>query len=53
MKNPKKPTYEQRKLIQQWGLNPMDWLVSKDTPTETMLVHRHTNAVRIITKEKE
>ena len=41
MKNGKKPTYEQRKLIQHWGLNPMDWLVVKDTSTEVVLVHRH------------
>lgn len=53
MKNPKKPTYEQRKLIQQWGLNPMDWFVSKDTPDQMMIVHRHTNAIRTIQKDKE
>lgn len=53
MKNPKKPTYEQRKTIQRLGLNPMDWLVSKDTPTEMMLVHRYTNAIRTIQKNEE
>lgn len=50
MKNPKKPTYEQRKTIQRLGLNPMDWLVSKDTSTEMMLVNRHTKTTRIIQK---
>ena len=40
MKHGKKPTYEQRKLIQQWGLDAHDWLVVKDTSTEMMLVHR-------------
>ena len=43
MKHGKKPTYEQRKLIQQWGLDPMNWFVVKDTPTEMMLVHRYTD----------
>ena len=43
MKNPKKPTYEQRKLIQKWGLDPMNWFVVKDTSTELVLIHRHSN----------
>lgn len=52
MKNGKKPTYEQRKLIQQYGLNTYDWLVSKDTPDELVIVHRHTNITKTIKKEK-
>lgn len=32
MKHGKKPTYEQRKLIQQWALDPHDWFVVKNTP---------------------
>ncbi len=50
MKNGKKPTYEQRKRLEAWGLNPREWLVSKDTPNETVIVHRHTDTVRTITK---
>lgn len=51
MKHGKKPTYEQRKLIQKWGLDPHNWFVVKDTPTEMVLVHRHTdNAIKIIPK---
>ena len=50
MKNGKKPTYEQRKLIQGWGLDAHDWLVAKDTSTEMVLVHRHTNTSRTIPK---
>ena len=50
MKNGKKPTYEQRKQLESWGLNPREWLVSKDTPKETVIVHRHTDTVRTITK---
>lgn len=53
MKNPKKPTYEQRKLIQKHGLNTYDWLVSKDTPKQMVLIHRHTEEFKTITKEKE
>lgn len=41
MKHGIKPTYQQRKLIQQHGLDSHDWLVVKDTPTEMVLVHRH------------
>jgi hypothetical protein len=37
----KKPTVRQSKFLAQWGLNPSDWLVSKDTPVEMVIVHRH------------
>lgn len=43
MKHGKKPTYEQRKLIQQWKLDAHDWLVVKDTTEEMVLVHRHSD----------
>lgn len=53
MKQGKKPTYSQRKVLEEWGLNPRDWLVSKDTPEKMMLVHRHTTATKILHKEEE
>ena len=43
MKHGKKPTLAQRKLIQKWGLDSANWLVVKDTPTEMVLVHRHSD----------
>ena len=43
MKKLRKPTREQRKLIQAWGLNPADWLVERDTPDEMALVHRFSD----------
>jgi hypothetical protein len=50
MKHGKKPTYEQRKLIKDAGLDSHDWLVVKDTPTEMILVHRHVDTTRTIIK---
>lgn len=51
MKNGKKPTREQRKLLQKWKLDTNSWLVVKDTPTEMHLVHRHfDNTKKIIPK---
>lgn len=51
MKNGKKPTYEQRKVIQDWGLDSHDWLVTKDTPTEMVLVNRYSDkTIRTIPK---
>ena len=41
MKHGKKPTAAQRKLMQKWKLDPVSWLVTKDTPIEMILVHRH------------
>lgn len=40
MKNPKKPTREQRKLIEKWGMDAHDWFVVKDTPNQMEIVHR-------------
>lgn len=42
MKHGKKPTREQRKLLQKWKLDPAVWFVVKDTPTEMLIVHRHS-----------
>jgi hypothetical protein len=41
MKNGKRPTVSQRKLMQKWKLNSADWLVVKDEPSKMTLVHRH------------
>ena len=43
MKHGKKPTYDQRKLIEKWKLDTHVWLVAKDTPSEMLLVHRHSD----------
>lgn len=48
MKNGKKPTREQRKLLQKWKLDTYSWLVVKDTPTEIVLVHRHFDKTKKI-----
>ena len=50
MKQGKKPTYEQRKLLAAYGLNTYDWLVSKDTSGKMVLVHRYTDQIRTIPK---
>lgn len=48
----KRPTVRQKKLIQSMGLNWENWLVTKDTPTELHLKHRHSDKTkRIIHKE--
>ena len=51
MKNGKNPTVAQKKLMVKWRLDPTMWLVTKDTPTEMHLVHRHfDNTKKIIPK---
>ena len=50
MKHGKKPTYEQRKLIQRFGLDSHDWLVVKDTPTEMVLVNRYVDQTKTFPK---
>jgi hypothetical protein len=51
MKHGKKPTREQRLLLQKWHLKSEDWLVVKDEPSRMTLVHRHFDKVtKIIPK---
>jgi hypothetical protein len=45
LKKLKKPTREQRKLIQNRKLNPADWMIERDTPEKIVLVHRHFDSV--------
>lgn len=46
MKHGVRPTREQKKLIQKWGLDPAVWLVTKDTPELMELVHRHSDKTK-------
>ena len=43
MKQLKKPTREQRKLIEKHKLSSADWLIERDTPEELVLVHRFSD----------
>lgn len=51
MKQGKNPTREQKKYISSNGLYPGDWLVSKDTPKEMVLVHRFSTVNKVLKKE--
>lgn len=54
MKHGKRPTVKQCKLMKHWHLNPADWLIVKDEPTQMTVVHRHSDTtVRLIHKEKD
>ena len=54
MKHGKKPSVQQRKLIQSKGLDPAVWFVTKDTPERMELVHRYSDRTRkIIFKEQK
>ena len=46
MKHGKKPTREQMKLMVKWRLDPTVWFVVKDTPTEMLLIHRHSDKTK-------
>lgn len=53
MKHGKNPTREQKKLMVKWKLDPMVWLVVKDTPERMELVHRYFDkTTKIVPKEK-
>ena len=40
MKNPRKPTYNERKIIASWDLTPMEWGVEKIIKN-TLVLRRH------------
>lgn len=51
MKHGKKPTREQRKLMEKWKVNTYDWLVERETLSELVIIHRHfDNKKKIIPK---
>ena len=51
MKHGKKPTREQRKLMQKWKVNYQDWFVEMETLHELVLIHRHfENKTKVIPK---
>ena len=48
MKHGKKPTREQRKLMEKWKVNTQDWLVERETLSQLILVHRHFDKTKKI-----
>lgn len=52
MKHGKKPTREQRKLIEKWGLDARVWLVTKNMNDKLVLQHRHTGLEKTIERRK-
>lgn len=46
MKHLKKPSREQRKMIEKARLKSEDWMVERDTPAKLILVHRHFDSVK-------
>jgi hypothetical protein len=51
MKHGKRPTREQRKLMEKWKVNTQDWLVERETLSQLVLRHRHfDNTKKIIPK---
>ena len=50
MKNGKNSTVKQKKLIHAVGLNHENWLVSKDTTNELVIVHRISGKPRVLPK---
>lgn len=52
MKQLKKPTRSQKRLMTAKRMNPDNWLVERDTPEKMVVVHRHFDSTRkIIFKE--
>lgn len=50
MKNGKKPTVAQSKMITAAGFHHLGWLIVKDTPTTMVILNRETGEIREIAK---
>lgn len=50
MKHGKRPTMKQKLLLKSLKLDPNNWLVSKDTSTEIVFVHRMFNNTKTVRK---
>lgn len=54
MKHGTKPTVAQCKLLRAWGIRrPEDWLIERDTPEETVIVHRYVDLTKTIPKRRD
>jgi hypothetical protein len=48
MKNGKRPNRTQKEVIKSSGLNPENWLITKNLPNKMHLVNRESGKERII-----
>lgn len=53
MRQGKKPTLKQKKLLNERRMNPEDWLVIEETPSELKVAYRYSDkTVKIIPKDQ-
>ena len=50
MKQPKKPTYNNKKLMSKNGLEPGAWSVVSETNTELKVISKRTGAIQVLDK---
>jgi hypothetical protein len=50
VKHGKRPSREQKAILQRFGFDPADWLISKNTGEEMVIVCRYTGQHRTIPK---
>jgi len=48
LKNGKRPTLAQKRLIAKYRLNPDNWLVVKNMPGEMHLVNKYSGKLRVL-----
>lgn len=53
MKHGKKLSRRHKTLLKEWGLNPENWLVERDTPREMVVVHKFSEQTKTIKKKEE
>ena len=48
MRNGRKPTRKQKIRLGQAGLAPENWLVVRQKPDGELILHKHTNTIRVV-----
>ena len=48
MRNGKKPTRKQKIRLGQAGLSPENWLVIKQKQNGELILHKHTDKIRVV-----
>ncbi|WP_442951499.1 DUF6906 family protein [Paenibacillus sp. GYB004] len=51
MKQGKRPTRREMKVLAGFGLSPESWLITKRLPASLHLIHRQTGTIKVIPVE--
>lgn len=48
MKQPKKPTYDQKRVMSNHGLDPRSWAVVSETKEELKIIEKSSGTIKVL-----